>query len=262
MPWRSSPSWRPPRRRPSCAACGRPAPSCCTARPTTHGWRLAGTQAVVLRRRRLDRALLTATDPDGVVRLFDVDVGALRFADDWHPIGMRASDSRTGCVDVEVAASDQVGAARRLRRPARVLARWHRCRRLLARPGRRASAHDLADHAARRDDPFARAAGRPGHRRAGRRSRPPRRRRRARSTAGPTTRTPARRRAPLVRVAVAEAARMVLDTSVVVQGASALCFDADHGRAVADLTVYLGQLHHGTDAASIDAGADDDWWSA
>ena len=71
------------------------------------------------------------------------------------------------------------------------------------------------------------------------------------------------RRAPLVRVGVAEAARAVLDTSVVAQGASALCFDADHARAVADLTVYLGQLHHGTDAATIDPdAADDDWWTA
>ena len=78
----------------------------------------------------------------------------------------------------------------------------------------------------------------------------------------PDDETRARRRAPLVRVGVADGSRTVLDTSVVAQGASALCFDADHGRAVTDLTVYLGQLHHGTDAATIDADADDDWWSA
>ena len=33
----------------------------------------------------------------------------MRFADDWHPIGMRASDSRTACVDVEVSGDTQIG---------------------------------------------------------------------------------------------------------------------------------------------------------
>jgi hypothetical protein len=80
--------------------------------------------------------------------------------------------------------------------------------------------------------------------------------------ARPDDEAAARRRAPLARVAVAEASRAVLDTSIVAQGATALCFDADHERAIADLTVYLGQLHHGTDAASIETAGEDDWWSA
>ncbi len=230
------------------------------ARPTTHGWRLTGTKPWCSGAEHLDRALLTATDPDGLVRLFDVEVGALRFADDWHPIGMRASDSRTGCIDAEVRMSDQVGLPGGYvgrsgfwHGGVGVAACWHG---LATRIGR-----DLADHAARRDDPFANAA-------AGRVTAALASSRSLLAAAArqidhrPGDEDAARRRAPVVRVAVAEASRMILDTSVVVQGASALCFDAAHGRAVADLTVYLGQLHHGTDAASIDPTAGDDWWSA
>ena len=231
------------------------------ARPSSRGWHLAGTKPWCSGSDGLDRALVTATDPDGVVRLFDIDVGALRFVDDWHPIGMRASDSRTGCVEIEVAASDQVGPpggyvgrAGFWHGGIGVAACWHG---LASRIGR-----DLADHAARRDDPFARAAaGRAAAALAGARS--------LLAAAGrqidrhPADGAAARRRAPLVRVGVAEAARAVLDASVVAQGATALCFDADHARAIADLTVYLGQLHHGTDAATIDPAADeDDWWMA
>jgi hypothetical protein len=177
---------------------------------------------------------------------------------------MRASDSRTGCLDIEVAAGDQVGApGGYVGRPGfwhggiGVAACWHG---LATRIGR-----DLAGHAVRGDDPFARAA-------AGRSAAALAASRALLAAAGrqidrrPTDERAARRRAPLVRVGVADAARAVLDASVVAQGASALCFDADHSRAVADLTVYLGQLHHGTDAATIDAGLDrvddDDWWSA
>jgi alkylation response protein AidB-like acyl-CoA dehydrogenase len=231
------------------------------ARPTAHGWRLAGTKPWCSGADRLERALLTATDPDGAVRLFDVPVEALRFADDWHPIGMRASDSRTACIEVDVAGGDQIGPpGAYVGRPGfwhggiGVAACWHG---LASRIGR-----ELFDHAARRDDPFTRAAaGRAAAALAGARS--------LLAAAGrqidrrPDDEAAARRRAPLVRVAVAEGARSVLDASVVAQGASALCFDAGHGRAVADLTVYLGQLHHGTDAATIDpAAAGDEWWSA
>ena len=46
------------------------------------------------------------------------------------------------------------------------------------------------------------------------------------------------------------------------QGASALSFDVAHGRAVSDLTVYLGQLHHGHDAAGVDVHPTEDWWSS
>jgi alkylation response protein AidB-like acyl-CoA dehydrogenase len=235
-------------------------PELLQARPTQDGWRLTGTKPWCSGGEHLDRALLTATDPDGVVRLFDVDVAAVRFADDWHPIGMRASDSRTGCLEVEVAASDQIGPpGAYVARPGfwhggiGVAACWHG---LATRIGR-----DLADHAARRDDPFARAAaGRVAASLAASRS--------LLAAAGrqidrhPADDAAARRRAPLVRVGVAEAARTVLDTSIIVQGASALCFDAGHGRAITDLTVYLGQLHHGTDAATIDPAGDDDWWTA
>jgi alkylation response protein AidB-like acyl-CoA dehydrogenase len=234
-------------------------PELLSAQPTAPGWRLVGTKPWCSGAAALDRALVTATDPDGVVRLFDVDVATLRFADDWHPIGMRASDSRTGCLAVEVAASDQVGrAGSYVSRPGfwhggiGVAACWHG---IAERIG-----HDLADHAARRGDPFARAAA--GRARAALASS-----RALLAAAGrlidhrPGDEAAARQRAPIVRVGVEQAARTVLDASIAAQGAAALCFDAGHGRAVTDLTVYLGQLHHGTDAATIEADDADDWWS-
>ena len=79
------------------------------ATPDGRGWRLSGPKPWCSGAGGIDRALVTATDPDGQVRLFDVDVTTLRFVDDWHPIGMRASDSRTACIDTFVDRDAQVG---------------------------------------------------------------------------------------------------------------------------------------------------------
>jgi alkylation response protein AidB-like acyl-CoA dehydrogenase len=232
-----------------------------SVRPDAGGWWLRGVKPWSSGASRLDRALVTATDPDGGVRLFDVAVARLRFADDWRPPGMRASDSRTACVDLRVDADAQVGAVGAyVERPgfwhggAGVAACWHG---LAGRVGR-----DLAAQAATsRDDPYlATAAGRAAAAlaassallaAAGRQI-----------DAGPGDTTAARHRATTVRVAIEQVCRMVLETSLGAQGATALCFDEAHAHAVADLTVYLAQLHPGHDAAAVRADDDDDlWWS-
>jgi alkylation response protein AidB-like acyl-CoA dehydrogenase len=230
------------------------------ATPLGGGWRLTGRKPWCSGAAAIDRALLTATDPDGAVRMFDVDVPALHFADDWHPIGMRATDSRTACVDLRVDAAAQVGPpGGYVERPGfwhggiGVAACWHGLARRIGR--------DLAAHAARRDHPSATAAS-------------------GRAVAGlaaasallaaagrqideaPTDIAAARRRAHVVRVAIEQSSRDVLQTSIVAQGASALSFEVGHGRAVSDLTVYLGQLHHGHDAAAVQVHSFDDWWSS
>ena len=230
------------------------------ATPVGGGWRLAGRKPWCSGAAEIDRALLTATDPDGAVRLFDVDVAALHFADDWHPIGMRATDSRTACVDLRVDAAAQVGPpGGYVERPGfwhggiGVAACWHGLARRIGR--------DLAAHAARRDDPYSAAA-------SGRAVAALAAASALLAAAGrqidesPTDTAAARRRAHVVRVAVEQSSRDVLQTSIVAQGASALSFEAEHGRAVSDLTVYLGQLHHGHDAAAVLAHSFDDWWSS
>ncbi len=230
------------------------------ARPDGRGWRLSGRKPWCSGSAAIDRALVTATDPDGAVRLFDIDVAPLRFADDWSPIGMRASDSRTACVDLRVAGDDAVGApGAYVDRPGfwhggiGVAACWHGIARRLG--------HDLASHAAGRDDPYASAASGGAVASLAAASA-------LLAAAGrqiddqPADRIAARRRAHVVRVAVEQSSRDVLQRSITAQGASALSFDVAHGRAVSDLTVYLGQLHHGHDAAGVEHEPSDDWWSS
>jgi alkylation response protein AidB-like acyl-CoA dehydrogenase len=229
-------------------------------RPDGRGWRLSGRKPWCSGGAAIDRALVTATDPDGAVRLFDIDVAPLRFADDWSPIGMRASDSRTACMDIGVERDDQVGEpGAYVDRPGfwhggvGVAACWHGIARRLG--------CDLAGHAAGRDDPHASAAS--GGAVASLAAAAA-----LLAAAGrqideqPADRVAARRRAHVVRVAVEQSSRDVLQRSIVAQGASALSFDVAHGRAVSDLTVYLGQLHHGHDAAGVEVDPSVDWWSS
>jgi alkylation response protein AidB-like acyl-CoA dehydrogenase len=235
-------------------------PELLAARPTEHGWRLIGSKPWCSGAVALDRALLTATDPDGAVRLFDIDVAAVHFADDWQPIGMRASDSRTACVDVEVPGDAQVGPpGAYVGRPGfghggvGVAACWHGLAQRIA--------GDFLDDATHRENPYSRAA-------AGRALASMAASSALLAAAGrqiderPGDEAAARRRAATVRVGVELSARAVLDASISPQGESALCFDVDHGRAVTDLTVYLGQLHFGTDAAGVEVHPADDWWSS
>ena len=214
------------------------------------GWRLCGRKPWCSGATGLDRALVTATGVDRRARLFDVEVAALDFDDDWRPVGMRASDSRSARIDLVVAADAEVGAPGcYVDRPGfghggvGVAAVWHGIAQHLT--------HDLAVAAAAApEQPYLRAA-------AGRAAAisyvaaAALRMAADEIDAGPDDTDAAHRRAPLVRVGVEHAARSVLDLSVRAQGASALCFDETHARAVVDLTVYLGQVHDGFDAAGI-----------
>jgi alkylation response protein AidB-like acyl-CoA dehydrogenase len=224
---------------------------------TADGWHLQGVKPWCSGADGLDLALVTATADDGV-RLFDVDVRSLRFDDDWRPIGMRASDSRTARVDVVVSAP--IGPPDcYVERPGfwhggiGVAACWHGLARRIAA--------DLAIDADGRDDPHLHAA-------AGEASATLAAAGAMLGAAGrqiderPGDAVAARSRALTVRTAIEHVARLVVDRSVRAQGAGALCFAPAHARAVADLTVYLGQFHHGADAAGVVVGADDDWWTS
>lgn len=221
------------------------------------GWRLAGPKPWCSGADGLDRALVTATSVDGVL-LFDVPVREVEFDDDWDPPGMRASDSRTAHLDVVVEApigppGCYVERSGFWHGGVGVAACWHGLAQRIAA--------DVAARAAERDDPYLRAtSGEAASVLAA-----------ASTLLGAAARQiddrpsglpAARGRAQTVRAAVEHAARHVLQRVIAVDGATALCFDRAHARAVADLTVYLGQFHHGSDAAAVPADGDEQWWTA
>jgi alkylation response protein AidB-like acyl-CoA dehydrogenase len=235
-------------------------PALLTAEPDGRGWRLQGIKPWCSGADGVDRSLVTATDPAGHVRLFEIDVADVTFDDDWRPMGMRASASHTGHLDARVGGTAQLGPVDGYVQRAGfwhggvgVAACWHGLAQRLA--------GDLGAHASRGDDPFVRAA-------AGRAAGLVAASTTLLAAAGrqidddPEDIRAAQRRAQLVRVAVAGLAQAVLDESVTAQGAGALCYEPDHARAVADLTVYVRQLHHGRDAAAIEVRPDGDWWSS
>ncbi|MET0147293.1 MAG: acyl-CoA dehydrogenase [Ilumatobacteraceae bacterium] len=224
------------------------------------GWRLHGDKPWCSGARGVDRALVTAIDEDGRARLFQVAVDRVTFADDWHPLGMRASDSRTASIDMVVCATDEIGEpGSYVGRPGfwhggvGVAACWHGLAQRLAA--------DVAAQASRRDDPYLDAArGALGAEIAATTA--------LLASAGrqidddPHDLVSARRRAQVVRLAVARTSRRVLEMSTAVGGAGPLCFDRSHQRAVADLTVYLGQAHEGHDAATVEVPPGDVWWTS
>ena len=232
-------------------------PELLRARSVNGRWHLVGTKPWCSGAAALDRALVTATAQDGDVLLFDVEVASLRFEDDWHPIGMRASDSRTACVDGMV--DEPIGPPGcYTARPGfwhggiGVAACWHGLARRIAA--------DLGTWATERDDQVSGlVAGRAAAVLAGSAS--------MLGGAGrliderPRDISTARGWAATVRTAVEHAARQILDASTAFQGASALCFAPDHARAVADLAVYLGQFHATSDPAQVPLG-DLEWWTA
>lgn len=231
---------------------------------TSSGWRLSGTKPWCSGAALIDKALVTAVDGDGAARLFELDVETLSFADDWQPLGMRATASCTAELEVEIEADRELGPPQGyVRRPGfshggiGVAACWHG---LASRV-----AHDLTEAAGDSDDPYLRTA-------AGLARTELVKSRALLAAAGrwidenPLDENGGRHLAGLVRVAVEASSRRIVEGSVTAQGAGALCFDPEHARAVADLTVYLRQLHPGRDAAAIDLRPPDgvaelDWWS-
>ena len=198
-------------------------PELLAAEPNGSGWRLCGVKPWCSGAAGVDRALVTATDPSGRVRLFDVDVDEMTFDDDWRPMGMRASASHTGHVDLRVPGTAQLGPVGGYVERAGfwhggigVAACWNGLAQRLAA--------DLRIQAGRGDDPYVQAA-------SGRAAGSVAAATALLAAAGrqiddePEDVPAARRRAQLVRVAVAGLAQTVLDESVTAQGAGALCFD-------------------------------------
>jgi alkylation response protein AidB-like acyl-CoA dehydrogenase len=227
------------------------------------GWRLSGVKPWCSGVDLIDKALVTAVDDEGAARLFVVDVDRLSFADDWRPLGMRATASCTAEVEVDVELGCELGPPEGyVRRPGfwhggiGVAACWH------GLAGR--VALELVEAARAGDDPYRRTA-------AGLAVTELAKSRTLLAAAGrwiddnPLDEDGARHLAGLVRVAVESSSRRIVEGSVTAQGAGALCFDPGHARAIADLTVYLRQLHPGHDPAAIELGrpaeAELDWWS-
>ena len=242
-------------------------PAALRARRTRGGWHLEGTKPWCSGAGLVDQALVTAVDESGAARLLLVDVGACRFADDWQPLGMRATESSTATLDIEVGDDREVGPpGGYVDRPGfwhggiGVAACWHGLASRIA--------GDLVAGARTGEDPYLRAAtGRAvGQLAAGRALLAAAARR---IDADPGDEPGSRHLAGIARVELERSSRAVLDASVTARGAGALCFDVVHARAVADLLVYLRQLHPERDAAAIGLGdrADGsdpevDWWQA
>ena len=218
-------------------------PDLVTATPRAGGWHLHGTKGWCSGAIGLDRALVTARAPDGP-RLFVVAPHELELEPgSWEPIGMAASASHTMRFDLTVTEGAAVGA------PNAYVGRsgfWHGGAGVAACwfGGAIGVLEALRARVAASDDPLDAAAfGRC----------------RARLDAAgallsqsadaidaaPDDVLGARERAMSVRLAVEEAARDVLHTTVTALGASPLARDDDHSRRVADLQVYLRQLNAG-----------------
>jgi alkylation response protein AidB-like acyl-CoA dehydrogenase len=221
-----------------------------TAEPSGAGWVLRGEKAWCSGSLALDRALVTATAPDGP-RLFVVGPGGLEIVPgSWTPMGMEATRSDTLVFDaVRVGADDAVGGpGAYVERPGfghggcGVAAVWWGgadavadALRLAAGPG----APDdvlaaLGEVTADLDAAWAVLAVAA-----------------AEVDAHPGDRDRADRRALAVRLAVERSARHVLDLTTRSLGAAALCHRPAHAARVADLTVYLSQLHPARSAVAL-----------
>jgi len=218
-------------------------PDLLRAEPDGDGWVLRGEKAWCSGSLAIDRALVTATAPDGP-RLFVVGPGGLEIVPgSWTPMGMEATRSDTLVFDgVRVGADDAVGGpGAYVDRPGfghggcGVAAVWwggadgvvDALRRAAARPG----APDdvlaaLGEATAGLEAAWAALATAATE-----------------IDAHPGDRDRADRRALSVRLTVERAARHALDVTTRALGASALCHQPEHAARVADLTVYLSQMH-------------------
>ena len=208
------------------------------------GWRLSGEKRWCSGADRLDRALVTATGPDGVL-LLEVDVAATKpVPGSWAPMGMAATISETVRLR-------RRGGRRRTPWSARptptstgpgsatAAAGW-RPAGGAARLGVADGLHETVATEAGRRDEVAAALGTSLA---------------ALSTAGaslaaaaaridehPHDVTLAEELAAATRLGVEAAARTVLHETTAALGASGLCQRPTHSGKVADLTVYLSQL--------------------
>jgi alkylation response protein AidB-like acyl-CoA dehydrogenase len=217
------------------------------AEPHPGGWRLAGVKRWCSGSTGLDRALVTATAPDGP-RLFAVDTASVRpVHGSWNPIGMLASGSDTIEFDTVVTrAAEVAGPDAYVNRPGfwmgamGVAACWF---------GGALGVADLLEQSVSDTDVDDRphvvnARGRVRSRLDGAAA--------ALTAAAhwldsrPRRPDEIRPLALSLRLLVDELARAVLEDVTVTGGSSALAFEPVHARRVVDLTVYLRQLdrHH------------------
>ncbi|MEJ7582637.1 MAG: hypothetical protein WKF43_00860 [Acidimicrobiales bacterium] len=214
-----------------------------------HGWRLIGEKRWCSGSVALDHALVTAVAEDGP-RLFAVPASAGQVVPgSWCPLGMEATASHTLRFDTQVDDRGAIGGPNAyVERPgfwhgaAGVAACWYGGATGVAEGLRRRVLDDAAGSAGA-------AWGRV----------------RARLDAGgallervargadafPQDLPRARIEAISLRLAVTELAELVLRDVTVEGGAGALAHDEPHWRRVADLTLYLRQLHSFRDARSL-----------
>lgn len=218
------------------------------AEPAAHGWRLDGVKGWCSGSQHLDRALVTATAPDGP-RLFAVTPDPTWVvAGSWQPLGMVETVSETLRLDrVPVPAGNVVGdPAAYVERAGfghggcGVAACWW--------GGARAVIDALHRSIASGDDHVAAAL---GHATTALTSSAATLRWAAEVIDDhPLDRAVADRTASIVRLAVERAARTTLDETVAALGARGLCHEPEHSARVADLTVYLSQLSRGRTAVA------------
>lgn len=235
-------------------------PAALEARPTVGGWCLVGEKGFCSGSTGVDIALVAATAPDGA-RLFLVDPsapGVSAVPDSWRPMGMEDSASDTlRFADVLVEEHAAVGApGAYVDRPGfghggcGVAAVWWGGAAAVLDGLRSACAADdvaearliaLGEATAALEAAWAALAGAA-----------------AAIDAGPTA--AADHLALVVRMAVGQAAQVVLDRTTRALGARGLCHDPAHARRVADLTVYLAQLNPDRSAAALGRAAVDRPW--
>ncbi len=214
---------------------------------TGGGWRLAGEKGWCSGSVRLDRALVTATAPDGP-RLFTVDAEDLAACEgSWLPMGMAATQSDTIAFHDHWVPADQAidppGAY--VQRPGfghggcGVAACWW--------GGALGVLDGLRDAtASERADPAALGTAAAGLAAAGR----------ALGAAAdaiderPGDGALSERLAREVRLVVAAAARVAVDQAITAMGAAGLCHQPIHSARVADLLVYLSQHRERSTAAA------------
>ena len=211
------------------------------------GWKLTGVKAWCSGSLHIDRALVTAQSPDGPL-LFAIAPstdGITREVGSWFPLGMAETCSETLHFDLAVTGSSRVGGVESyVNRPgfhhggAGVAACWY--------GGAVAVVERLAQRA--NDNVFNTV--RWGRCRARLEAAGARLEMGAREIdRSPLDVVVGRRVAASVRLSVEEACRRTLSDVVEVLGAGVLAHDVEHHRRVADLTVYLRQLHPDRDAS-------------
>lgn len=217
------------------------------ATPLNGGWKLTGAKAWCSGSVQLDRALVTAQGPDGALlfALAPNTEGVTREHGSWSPLGMDETCSETLHFDLAVTNSSLIGGVESyVNRPgfhhggAGVAACWY------------GGAIAVVERLAQRADENVFNTVRWGRCRARLEAAGARLEMGAREIdRHPHDPIIGRRVAASVRLSVEEACRHTLTDVVEALGAGALAHDVEHHQRVANLMVYLRQLHPDRDAS-------------